>query len=124
MSRSAQILYCKSRFADHCAPRALDEPEIAFFGARYGLRSRDSGWLRHAGQQGLRQSVKVGEQRLLSPRNAEYVLSHLVCYAFLRSRQTLLPLGQFLLNGVSDERCRGRKPARPRNGIDFLRYSL
>ena len=42
--------------------------------------------------------------------------SHLVQgrgYAFLGSSQTRLPLGQFLVNGLSDKGCRRRKSARP-----------
>jgi len=73
-----EVFHCQLGFTDHSAPRALDEPLITFFGARYGLRSRVGGRFRHAGKQSLRQSIDVGEQSLLCPRNAKHILSHLV----------------------------------------------
>ncbi len=90
-----EVFHCQLGFADHGATRALEEAVVSFFGARDGLRSRVGRRLRHARQQSLGQSVEVGEQCLLSPRNAEYILSHLVQgrgYAFLGSSQTRLPL--------------------------------
>jgi hypothetical protein len=71
------FLHCQLGLADHSAPGALDEPMIAFFGASHSSRPCVGGRLWHASQQGLRQSVKVSEKRLLCPRNAEHILSHL-----------------------------------------------
>jgi len=110
-----QAFHCELGFADHSAPGTLDEPVVAFFSARHSLRSSIGGRVWHARQQGLCQRVDVSEQCLLSPRNSEDILSHLVSgggYAFFRACQTLLPFGQRLLNGVSDKSGRGRKPTR------------
>src|ERR1700733_5074595 len=73
-----EVFHCQFGFAHHRAPGALDKPVMAFFGACDSLRSRIRGRLWHAGEQGLRETVEVREQRLLRARYAEYILSHLV----------------------------------------------
>ena len=102
-----EVFHCQLGFADHGAPGALDKPEMALFGTCHGSRSRVGGRLWHAGQESLRQSLQIGDVfRVARAQPALFAVSHLVQgrgYTFLHSGQTILPLGQFLLNGIANK---------------------